>query len=289
MTAGRGYKLYVKRAGTLAVSGTQTRAAFEDYDYDTERTRGMSCPWTSPTNYANSMTLDAVVFSGDATSFAEPGSAVGVFDANGNCRGVAFLRTTAWGTSVYSGQVWSDKGTEQGFTMKFWDAATDEISTIEETIDFLQDSLFGSALAPKSLHVSSAKVDMFTYALFGGWNLITPTLVLEDESINGLIAAGALVYNDATRTYSRPSRADLVPGTALWLFCSNSKTLTLYGNKVQGWTPPTVSGCTIVGVVDDIDLADIPGTTSAWEWTPYGYRQCTGTLQAGTAYWIYGE
>ena len=96
LTAGNGYKLYVAQPGMLSVSVAEqlrsgaTRSVVE--------MRGESdCPWTTPDSYANSMTLDAVVKLEAETYLEADGSAIGVFDGNDICRGVATIRTTAWG------------------------------------------------------------------------------------------------------------------------------------------------------------------------------------------------
>lgn len=167
MTAGNGYKFYVAKAGTLSASAVQTRGA---EIRGAERTRGESgCPWTSPDNYANSMTLDAVVKLDGGASLETDGSAIGVFDAKGICRGVASIRTTGWGAVIYSGQVWSDAASEQGFTLKLWNGSTKEVTDLNETIDFTQDTAYGTAMEPVTFTEMAQKPE-WEYSIDGNGN-----------------------------------------------------------------------------------------------------------------------
>ena len=204
MTAGNGYKLYVVKAGTLsAIAAEQIRSGASCW---TEEMRGGgNCPWTTPDSYANSMTLDAVVKLDAGTYLEADGSAIGVFDRNGNCRGVASIRTTAWGAVIYSGQVWSNAASEKGFTLKLWNGSTKEIDELNETIDFTQDTAFGSAMAPATF-TAVPQMPEWEYSLDDNGNasitayngkakdLAIPTM-LEGHPVTA-IAAGAFGANE---------------------------------------------------------------------------------------------
>ena len=157
MTAGKGYKLKVKKAGMLSVAapgtrGTTTRMAATRAGRSADA--GTSGPWTPPKGYAYSMTLEAEVRDTSGWRQTAPGSVVGIFDAQGNCRGIASLRTTKWDTKVYGGQVMSDDVKETGLALRFWDAASGNVRTIQETIDFVQDTSYGTALEPRKFTVT---------------------------------------------------------------------------------------------------------------------------------------
>ncbi len=151
MVAGRGYKLKVARAGILSVSRNQTRG-MADVAWETRSGGsevGVSGPWAPPEGYAFSMTLEAEVKNQSGEKQTAPGSVIGIFDGQGNCRGIATLRTTKWNTQVYGGQVMSDNATETGLCLRFWDADTGNIQNIQEKVDFAQDTAYGTAVSPK--------------------------------------------------------------------------------------------------------------------------------------------
>jgi len=211
LEAGSGYKLLVARAGILSVAtAEQTRDGSGG-----QGTRGEECPWTTPDTYANSMTLDAVVRLDEETFMEVPGSAIGVFDANGICRGVASLRTTAWGALIYSGQVWSNSSRELGFTLKLWNGETGEVTLLAETVEFSADSACGSAVEPEVFTTMELKPD-WTYTLDAQENATIVAYNGHDahlsvpSTLDGhpvvSIVADAFGENDSIRTVRMPIR-----------------------------------------------------------------------------------
>ena len=171
MTAGKGYKMKVARAGTLSVEKERTRGASRrDFAVRSGRSSdvGFSGPWAPPEGYAYSMTLEAEVKDASGRRQTAPGSVVGIFDAEGSCRGIASLRTTKWDTQIYGGQVLGDNAAETGLTLRFWDAATGNVRAIQGTIDFAQDTSFGTAVEPKLFTVTnSAPAASYTLTVNG--------------------------------------------------------------------------------------------------------------------------
>lgn len=118
--------------------------------------RYMSPPadWKAPEGMQNSMSLSLVVRRADGTRIESNGSVVGVFDRRGGCRGMASLRTTAWGAKVYQGQVFSNEASERGWSIKVWNTGESMARSIAETVDFIQDDAWGTAREPRDVHAA---------------------------------------------------------------------------------------------------------------------------------------
>ena len=130
-------------------------------------------------------------------------------------------------------------------------------------------------------------LETFEYTLKPGWNLITPTMNLLDESIDDLLALGVSILSNDNVTYLNATREDIVPGKALWIFCHDYDYLEVLGEPVGEWELSVDSDWSLVGAIEDIEVEDLPEDLFVWEWTAAGYRLVTGGLVAGKAYWMY--
>ncbi|MBQ7651822.1 MAG: leucine-rich repeat domain-containing protein, partial [Victivallales bacterium] len=135
-------------------------------------------------------------------------------------------------------------------------------------------------------HIAGVVVDC---ALQPGWNLITPTLALDDDSVAKLLDADAMVFDSANSTYRRASAVDIVPGTALWIFALASLEMELRGDLVFGWKLQVMPGWNLVGAVNDVAKEELPeNVESVWEWTGSKFIECE-SMKQGKAYWVFGK
>ena len=125
-----------------------------------------------------------------------------------------------------------------------------------------------------------------TINLKPGWNLITPTLNLLDDSIDELLDFGVFTLADDNTTYLNATREDIVPGKGLWIFTHESHDLDVLGTPVDEWELSFGNDLSLIGVLEDIDAQQLPDNLIIWEWTRLGYRLLNGGLKAGKAYWM---
>ena len=132
----------------------------------------------------------------------------------------------------------------------------------------------------------STGLEKFTYNLVPGWNLITPTMNLIDESIDELLDLGIYVLDEESNVYVKATHSDIVPGKALWIFHHGESELDVWGTPVDGWELQIGNNLSLVGVLEDIPAEARPEGISVWEWIAGGYHSVEGGLEAGKAYWM---
>ncbi len=136
--------------------------------------------WANPVGMANSMAVYArVQLLPDAVMIETEGSLLAAFK-DGVCRGVTTIAAGPM-VSTYSLQVFSDAGSEAGFTLRVWDAATGQIHDIMEGFDFVQDTAWGGIGSPVTLH---AGLVTQTISLVQNWNWISFNTLPESWSPN---------------------------------------------------------------------------------------------------------
>jgi hypothetical protein len=139
------------------------------------------------------------------------------------------------------------------------------------------------------LPLSEAIGNVYAYNLHSGWNLITPTLELDDDSVATLLGAGAMALDTANHTYRWANAADCVPGTALWLFVYDDCQLTLSGDLPKAWTLNVPSGWNLIGAVENLARSDWPKKIqSVFEWSDSEFRE-VDYMEKGKAYWVLGK
>ena len=122
-----------------------------------------------------------------------------------------------------------------------------------------------------------------------GWNLITPTLLLDDDSVGELLDANAMVLDSANSTYRRASADDIVAGAALWIFVIEPLEMELCGDYIFDWELQVNSGWNLFGAVKDVTKEEMPeNVESVWEWNGSVFKECE-SMKQGKAYWIFGK
>jgi len=232
-------------------------------------------------SYEGSMSLTAVVLDADGNNLAEvssisgdnySGDLLGVFDPSGGLRGV--VHTTAPPFGTYAGQaqflcliggVAGDNGS--AFTLKLYDASSDSVIDIDQTVTFSVNDIQGSAPAPIVLTGSAGAADgggtdggsddSSWYSQGNGWvitggNVASATL----GSYEGSMSLTAVVLDDDGNNLAELSNisGDSYTGDLLGVF---DPTGGLRG-VVHTTAPPfgTYAGqpqflCLIGGVADD--------------------------------------
>ena len=141
-----------------------------------------------------------------------------------------------------------------------------------------------------SLTANYLKYTSTVYYLQAGWNLLTVTSDLEEESRDLLLPLNPIPWEEDDKAFALTGETDFTPGKPLWVYSQDEKPLILYGKPLPDWELPLNSGWRLVGIVKEIPVSSLPDTVNVQEWIGYGYREKTkGTLEAGKAYWLFAE
>ncbi len=112
--------------------------------------------WTKPSGYAYTLSLYAQVKDADGNLIESTGSTLAVFDSNGICRGLKEVATNSRGVTLYQISVSSNAVSESGLKLKIYDAGTDKVYDIIETLDFSANAVIpesGGASHPQVFNV----------------------------------------------------------------------------------------------------------------------------------------
>jgi hypothetical protein len=107
---------------------------------------GAAPNWENPTGLLNTMTVHAEVIMADTSQVTVPGSMLAAFK-DGAIRGVADIFEFG-GNQQFQLAVASNEGSESGLTLKCYDAGSDRVFDISETLDFAADTTLGMLPAP---------------------------------------------------------------------------------------------------------------------------------------------
>ena len=125
-------------------------------------------PSWSVSNYQNNMVVYAQVKDITTGAFIEAaGSLLGAFDDNGVCRGVIGLLDIGLEHPVYQLTICSDETSGEVLRLKIWDAATGEITELNDKVTFAADTEIGLLWEPVVYEIGLKALSM---TLNPGWN-----------------------------------------------------------------------------------------------------------------------
>ncbi|MBL9146096.1 MAG: choice-of-anchor D domain-containing protein [Verrucomicrobiaceae bacterium] len=211
-------------ATTYYVRAFATSSAGTAYGTQVQFTTGIvpvGPGWQSPTGLEHSMTVYAQV-DRQGTEVTTAGSKLAAFDSNGNVAGVASVITGPGGSKLYQLTVWSNQTSIAAMPLKVYDAGTDEVKDIIETLAFQANGILGTIAAPVLYHVRPPEIDQLI-PLVQGWNWISFNALPQSHAVGTVLAQHSTAQDN-----------DLIKGT--------TGTATFYGGV---WYPS--AGFTLEG------------------------------------------
>ena len=225
---------------------------------------GVTLPdeWSPPVGLQYNMTLYAQALREDDTPVETAGSRLAVFDAKGECRGVADLMEGPSG-KLFSLLVCSDMPAETGFSLKVLDAETGETIDLQETIAFTSDAILpdeGGLFHPMQLH-AVPDAPSVRWELKPGWSLVGLTHALTEAGTEAFQALCPIALDNACYVQCLVPKA----GQGYWVFSRAAKTVKLSVDETQGIaTPVTVPGWNLVAYADGCAWPE--KASQIWEW-----------------------
>lgn len=213
--------------------------------------------WTSPTGLENSMTIYAQV-DREGSKIESTGSRLAAFQSNA-VAGVAAPITGPGGIKLYQMTVWSNS-TSATLPMKVYDAGSDEVLDIQETLAFTANGVLGTIAAPVLLHVRPPTVDQ-VIPLVQGMNWISFNALPASHTVSSVLSQHTPQDNDLIKgtqgtatyfggTWYPTSGFTLEPG---WMYilrrqAAGSANLTVTGEPVDTTASiPLVAGWNWLG------------------------------------------
>jgi hypothetical protein len=207
--------------------------------------------WKTPSGKRYSAVIYAKVLDENGNPITAYGSKLAVFDGN-SVAGVASPSGGSGGSMLYQLTVFANESSVSGMSYQVYDAATGNISILDETYDFTSGVNTGTIANPIVLHI----VQRQSIDLYEGWSWVSFGIVPSDGSVATLLKNHAASNDDViigtkgSATYYEgvwyPSSEDfrIEAGRMYLISSSRATTLTVTGqsakrpmtmNLVHGW------------------------------------------------------
>ncbi|MCP4710865.1 MAG: hypothetical protein GY869_19765, partial [Planctomycetes bacterium] len=243
--------------------------------------------WQNPTGMQYTMTIHARVQLAEGAFIESEGSLLAAFK-DGECRGV---------TSIFSGpagqqfqlSIGSIDVTEPGFSLKAYEASTDNIYDIIGTFDFTNDEIIGDIAAP-AIYATGVMIDKLVDM---GWNMIGLPLDVDDPYYLSIFTAPPAISGTLYEFIGSYAATDtLETGRGYWLRFTEPDTVEIVGAPMDtictdvslGWNIVAGPSCNVpLGAVS----SDPPGIIIGGSLHAYdGAYIAVDTLKQGQGYWI---
>ncbi len=157
-------------------------------------------------------------------------------------------------------EVYSNQTSGETLDFLYFDAETEGIYQVAESIDFVADMVVGDGNNPFVFHASTVTTIDITKAMVPGWNWFSLNVTGEDMTTNGVLAS---IGNNASNIKSQTQSAIYYPGPG-WLGSLN--TINNYTFYKLGVNNPATLEYTGIPV----DIAEITyNLTAGWNWISY--------------------
>ena len=222
--------------------------------------------WETLEGAQYNMSLYAVVEDGEGRRVETLGSALGVFDTQGGCRGVAEIEegpTGPW----YQVTVVSNAANEKGLVLKALDAAEGEMHDILETIDFASDTTIPAenyTTAPLVLHYRPATVDL-KLSLVQNWNWLSFNVEQGDRTIGEFLADYAQYATDGDIIKSQNGQATYSGGQ--WY--ASPRTFRLEAGRMYKLRKQRAGNCQVTVTGAPTTGEESIAVTAGWTWLGY--------------------
>ncbi|WP_161944669.1 InlB B-repeat-containing protein, partial [Sedimentisphaera salicampi] len=134
-------------------------------------TIGENAPdWQSPSGLNNQMQVYAMVTQGGVQIAKPDGSLLAAITPSGNIAGVAEVAANPSGTKYFPLTIFSDEDSFTGLIFKVYDAATDTVYDINETLDFQADAQIGNVTSLEEFTVSGEQANSYDVNFMSGDN-----------------------------------------------------------------------------------------------------------------------
>jgi len=187
------------------------------------------------------------------------------------CRGIASYEdgslidyTTPFGHIIFLPMVYSNVTSGETLEFLYFDAITQEVYPIAETMEFIADMVIGDGFDPFVFNASTASTIDVSKNMVAGWNWFSLNVTGDDMTTNGVLAS---LGNNATNIKSQTQSAIYYDGMGWFGSLSNLNNYTFY--KLEGNNPATWEYSGI-----PLDLASTTyNLTSGWNWISYAPQQ----------------
>jgi len=138
------------------------------------------------------------------------------------------------------------------------------------------------------------EIEEIQLSLQAGWNMVSVSLALADNSTSAVFpaVAGVFVWNATGKSYYEP--AVIEPEKGYWVAVTGNTTITVSGTPIDDWTTDIKAGWNMVGsvganasIIDPNDEPDGSVIPTAYWWDPVGKSySITTDLEPGKGYWV---
>ncbi|MCF7918989.1 MAG: choice-of-anchor J domain-containing protein [Candidatus Cloacimonetes bacterium] len=183
------------------------------------------------------------------------------------CRGVASLAngsiidyTTPFGHVAFMPMIFSDVTSGEMLDFYYFDAETEAIYNVAESMEFIADMVVGNGMNPFVFHASTINTVDVTKNMVPGWNWLSLNVIGDDMSVNSVLTS---VGGDASYIKSQTQYATYYAGMGWFGTLNTINNTTFYKLDVSNNTTFEYTGI-------PVDLNDtIYNLSSGWNWISY--------------------
>ncbi|MDP8221701.1 MAG: C10 family peptidase [Candidatus Stygibacter frigidus] len=187
------------------------------------------------------------------------------------CRGIASLEegslidyTVPFGHIIFLPMVYSNVTSGETLDFLYFDAITEEVYTVAESIPFVADTVVGDGMNPFEFHASTVTTVDVSKEIVSGWNWFSVNVVGEDMGINSVLSS---IGNNGANIKNQSQSAIYYEGAGWFGSLNNINNLSLYkleANNAVTWEYTGVP----------VDLASTTyNLNSGWNWISYAPQE----------------
>jgi len=195
---------------------------------------------------------------------------LGCFVGN-ECRGIASLEdgslidyTDPFGHIIFLPMVYSNVTSGETLDFLYFDAITEEVYTVAESIPFVADTVEGDGIEPFEFNASTVTTVDVSKEIVSGWNWFSVNVVGEDMGINSVLSS---IGNNGANIKNQSYSAVYYEGAGWYGSLGNIDNLSLYkleANNAVTWEYTGVP----------VDLASTTyDLSSGWNWISYAPQE----------------
>ncbi|MCF7921043.1 MAG: C10 family peptidase [Candidatus Cloacimonetes bacterium] len=183
------------------------------------------------------------------------------------CRGVASLAngsiidyTTPFGHIAFMPMIFSNETGGEILDFYYFDAATESIYNVAESMEFTADMTVGNGMDPFVFHASTINTVDISKDMVPGWNWISLNVIGEDMSVNSILSS---ISGDASYIKSQTQYATYYAGMGWFGTLNNFNNTSFYKLDVANNTTWEYTGI-------PVDLTEnVYNLAQGWNWISY--------------------
>ena len=187
------------------------------------------------------------------------------------CRGIASLAdgslidyTDPFGHIIFLPMVYSNVTSGETIDFLYFDAITEEVYPVVESIDFVADMVIGDGIGPFEFHASTITTVDVVKPMVPGWNWFSLNVTGEDMTANGVLTS---IGENASNIKSQTQSAIYYSGMGWFGSLTTINNLTFYKLEVENATTLEYTGVPVDLAATTYDL------TSGWNWISYAPQE----------------